>query len=40
MSTDVAEKVAAELEQYPDQVERHFAEIKAILDCEGSGHAS
>ena len=40
LSAGVAEKVASELERYPDQAERHFAEIKAILDEEGSSHAS
>ena len=40
MSAGVAEKVASELERCPGQAERHFAEIKAILDEEGSSYAS
>jgi len=32
----IAEKTARELEDYPEQVERHLAELKAILDEEGS----
>ncbi|MCY4458821.1 MAG: class II aldolase and adducin N-terminal domain-containing protein [Albidovulum sp.] len=35
----IAEKTASELENYPDQSERHFAELKAILDSEGSNYA-
>ncbi len=37
---DVAEKTAAELEAYPEQDVRHLAELKAILDEEGSTYAS
>ncbi|MBI1417083.1 MAG: hypothetical protein GC146_07675 [Limimaricola sp.] len=37
---DVAEKTASELEAYPEQDIRHLAEIKAILDDEGSNYAS
>ncbi|MGV6810726.1 MAG: class II aldolase and adducin N-terminal domain-containing protein [Brevirhabdus sp.] len=37
---DVAEKTAQELETYPEQDERHLAELKAILDAEGSNYAS
>lgn len=37
---DVAEKTAQELEEYPEQDERHLAELKAILDEEGSNYAS
>ena len=37
---DIAEKTARELEDYPDQDTRHLAELKAILDEEGSGYAS
>lgn len=37
---DVAEKTARELEDYPDQDERHLEELKAILDDEGSDYAS
>lgn len=36
---DIAEKTAQELEDYPDQDERHLAELKAILDEEGSNYA-
>ncbi|QAX29316.1 class II aldolase and adducin N-terminal domain-containing protein [Leisingera sp. NJS204] len=40
LSDEVAEKTAQELEDYPDQAERHLAELKAILDDEGSNYAS
>lgn len=40
LSDAVAEKTAQELEDYPDQAERHLAELKAILDDEGSNYAS
>ncbi|AHD00484.1 class II aldolase and adducin N-terminal domain-containing protein [Leisingera methylohalidivorans] len=40
LSDEVAEKTAKELEDYPDQAERHLAELKAILDDEGSTYAS
>ncbi len=36
----IAEKTAQELEDYPDQDERHLDELKAILDEEGSDYAS
>jgi len=36
----IAEKTAAELESYPEQDQRHLAELKAILDEEGSPYAS
>ena len=36
---DVAEKTAQEIETYPEQDLRHLAEIKAILDAEGSDYA-
>lgn len=39
MPADIAEKTARELERYPGQAERHFAEIRAILDEEGSTYA-
>lgn len=39
LSDEVAEKTAAELEDYPEQDERHLAELKAILDEEGSNYA-
>ncbi len=37
---DIAEKTARELETYPEQGDRHLAELKAILDDEGSDYAS
>ena len=36
---DIAEKTAAELEVYPEQDRRHLAELRAILDGEGSDYA-
>lgn len=39
LSHDVAEKTAQELETYPEQDARHLAELKAILDEEGSNYA-
>jgi ribulose-5-phosphate 4-epimerase/fuculose-1-phosphate aldolase len=36
---DIAEKTAQELEDYPEQDMRHLAELKAILDSEGSDYA-
>ena len=38
LSHEVAEKTAQQLEAYPEQDERHFAELKAILDNEGSDY--
>ena len=32
----IAEKTAREIEEYPDQSQRHLEELKAILDAEGS----
>lgn len=40
LSDDVAEKTAREMESYPDQGERHFAELRAILDFEGDDYAT
>ncbi|MGB3146178.1 MAG: class II aldolase/adducin family protein, partial [Paracoccaceae bacterium] len=40
LSHEVAEKTAAELEDYPSQAERHLAELRAILDEEGANYAS
>lgn len=40
LSDEIAEKTAQELEDYPDQAARHLAELKAILDEEGSNYAS
>ena len=36
---DIAEKTAQELEDYPEQDQRHLAELRAILDAEGSDYA-
>lgn len=35
---DIAEKTAREIEAYPEQDARHLAELKAILDSEGSDY--
>ncbi|WP_323782556.1 class II aldolase and adducin N-terminal domain-containing protein [Leisingera sp.] len=40
LSDEIAEKTAKELEDYPDQAERHLAQLKAILDGEGADYAS
>ena len=40
ISDEIAEKTAQELENYPGQAERHLAELKAILDEEGSDYAN
>ena len=40
LSDEIAEKTARELEDYPDQAARHFADLRAILDEEGSSYAS
>ena len=43
LSDEVAERVAREIEDYPDdpgQAERHFSELKAVLNEEGSNYAS
>lgn len=40
LSDEVAEKTAQEIEAYPEQDERHLAELKAILDSEGSDYAA
>lgn len=37
---EIAKKTAQELEEYPEQDARHLAELKAILDEEGSTYAS
>ena len=34
LSDEIAEKTAHEQENYPDYAEKHFAELKAILDAE------
>lgn len=36
----IAEKTALELENYPDQDERHLSELKLILDKEGDDYAT
>lgn len=40
LSDEIAEKTAVELEDYPEQDERHLSELKAILDEEGSNYAA
>ena len=40
LSDEIAEKTAQELEEYPEQDTKHLAELKAILDDEGSNYAS
>ena len=40
LSDEIAEKTARELEDYPEQGDRHLAELKAILDAEGSDYAT
>ena len=40
LSDEIAEKTARELEDYPDQADRHLDELKAILDEEGSNYAT
>ena len=40
LSHEIASKTAQELEDYPGQAERHLAELKAILDGEGSDYAA
>lgn len=37
---DIAEKTAQEIDNYPEQAVRHLAELRAILDSEGSDYAS
>lgn len=39
LSDAIAERTAAEIETYPGQAERHLAELKAVLDSEGSDYA-
>lgn len=38
LSDEVAEKTACELEEYPDQSDRHFSDLKTILDRSGSDY--
>jgi hypothetical protein len=40
LSDQIAEKTAAELDDYPGQADRHLAELKAILDEEGDSYAT
>lgn len=40
LSGEIAEKTAREMNGYPGQAERHLADLKAILDSEGSDYAS
>ncbi|MEL6608847.1 MAG: class II aldolase and adducin N-terminal domain-containing protein [Pseudomonadota bacterium] len=40
LSHEVAQKTADELADYPEQDSRHLAELKAILDEEGSTYAT
>ena len=40
LSDAVAEKTAREIEAYPDQATPHLAELRAILDAEGSDYAT
>jgi ribulose-5-phosphate 4-epimerase/fuculose-1-phosphate aldolase len=40
LSDQIAEKTAAELDDYPGQAERHLAELKAILDEDGDSYAT
>ena len=37
---EIAAKTADEIENYPEQDIRHLAELKAILDDEGSDYAA
>jgi ribulose-5-phosphate 4-epimerase/fuculose-1-phosphate aldolase len=37
---NIAEKVAQEIEDYPDQSDKHLSELKSILDEEGSNYAT
>ncbi len=39
LSDEIAEKTARELEDYPEQADKHLSELKAILDDEGSTYA-
>jgi DNA-binding ferritin-like protein len=39
LSDEVAERVANQLDAYPEQGQKHFAELKAILDEEGSNYS-
>lgn len=38
LSDEIAERVASEIEVYPGQAERHFADLKALLDEQEPGY--
>ncbi len=40
LSDEIAERTAKELEAYPGQAERHFSELKAILNAEEPDYAT
>ena len=40
LSDDIAEATAADMDDYPDQAERHLCDLKAILDAEGADYAT
>lgn len=40
LGNDVAARTADEIARYPGQADRHFSEIKSILDREGSDYAN
>ncbi len=40
LSDEIAEKTAREIEEYPEQDVRHLAELKGVLDDEGSNYAT
>ena len=40
LSDEIAEKTARELEDYPDQADRHLSELKTILNKEGDDYAN
>ncbi len=39
LSDEIAEKTAQEMAAYPEKADRHFGELKRILDEEGSNYA-
>ena len=40
LSDEIAEKTAVEMAGYPDKANRHFSELKRILDEDGSNYAA
>lgn len=40
LSDEIAEKTASEMDEYPEQGEHHLAELKKILDSEGSDYSA